>query len=1267
MSDEEDQMSMLDQIGGGSRDDVYFDGQERPIKCGGCLREKRSPDLIDPEVKLWWNFHGYPRNASRHAKICGYCEFIWHKQFPEKKCEEYCVYCQTPDGGRERSHYEGELVAIRRRRGQRCRITPEEWKKIPLPTKVEKSEYAERFIQDADEIFYTPEQHLNTFGVRPEDAGYHCEWVDHRGKKRWGCWRDDGGPLKRVTRQGQKTTLTTEVDNNEEALSEDQLVKRFKAEAEQVSPPSALKAGGSSSSRAPGSPPSAAPLGGAPLAAAASSPPTVGPTHSRNTTRGASGRKTEITEVQRKNLIEECTSLATRWEQLKDETSLNAWDTECTKTLKNVQKRQAQLLDTVELNHDLLDFQVRLDDFSDQLSVCTALVSLFRQLNPDASKKGKVAQRLPLLRGAASAMQQQKGGGRVIDSFREALTDCRRDDRRGVVPPVFALSEYKIKVEKLRAERSVKELITILAKVPDESTRPSSEVQREFMEGILTDCLRDWMLAENKRPPVQTNIDSTLETLKLLMGGCAENESCFSEELRTESMFILRILNHESTGMEAVREADKMISASNAKGMLKVFSALGRKLTACARDNLAAASADKALEAKVSDLNDINNILTPLKPDHTKVDETVEVATKGLNALLEIARQGSRVFKENKKSSLSSFTELIMMKAAILREGCRSSWETWLGQRVPQQLEACHDLSSALTTMANAHEGIEGKPVANLQLLKENILKLMALVFEEKYMDTELKNRIGQALEEVDMLSGLIDGWVQVVDLLAAQGASQAADEDDFGLGEDCMTAGEKAKAKEKDLKNLAITVGAAWSKLQGYRGRSSVSESVSDHQIRSVLFGWVSLCSHGGFRLNWFPNARAYTSCYMLFCLWVQRSPSENTRVGSSLAFALRRSINYLGDADAYNRINAHIMAHLLSDISHDFADRKHKLQQTLFVTAMQAWGTAQADTTFMPFSPSMAVDSHEYASLNQVAQHIPPEEEVAKLCDLALALPSAITEEIFLMKARLKLDHLRVHGAKVLISKVKLKTTPCIVLLDGPDGFNHSYTSFPVPVEQLHIEEELVNTVRLFFNSSAEFRALITVDFDNYTEENQAVMQSLRKLAEAADSWFRVLTTEMRSYWFTGLTRVKNNLEGIFPQGWEDFCVNARDEERIMTEICNNESFNRLLACQTSLKDAIASFEQAAAKIKAEPVGATFIADAEQAITTSKKLLGVRAASSVTLIKIPSAPNPKSRQGFVRECKRLINTLNITLPTPILNAMDQALAKADVAERAV
>lgn len=128
-------------------------------------------------------------------------------------------------------HYREALIELKRRKGAEGIISNKEWGQIPTPTVVLRDAYVEKFVEEPDELFFTPDQFHETFGCTPEDKGRKCEFFDHRGQKRWGVWVREEGPLRRKQRTGAKVTHREEVDNGEDALTEDQLAKRFAVEA----------------------------------------------------------------------------------------------------------------------------------------------------------------------------------------------------------------------------------------------------------------------------------------------------------------------------------------------------------------------------------------------------------------------------------------------------------------------------------------------------------------------------------------------------------------------------------------------------------------------------------------------------------------------------------------------------------------------------------------------------------------------------------------------------------------------------------------------------------------------------------------------------------------------------------------------------------------------------------------------------------------------------------------------------------------------------
>lgn len=266
----------------------------------------------------------------------------------------------------------------------------------------------------------------------------------------------------------------------------------------------------------------------------------------------------------------------------------------------------------------------------------------------------------------------------VAEGFREALRDSRS---QGTVPPVFAIAEYKVKVDQLRCERDVDALLAALLDVPSESPHPATEVQQEYVEGFFTDLLRDLMMSENRKPPHQTTIDNILVKVKSLLKHINTGAG-FSAELNAEAIDVIRVIESETTPTADVRVADARISASGAEGILKIFAALGRKILTRARENLAASSVDEMLSSKVNEALDITNILKPLGVVSSQLEQTATEANKGLHVHVEIARQGSRVFKEAHSKTLDNCVMLLL--------------ESRLAARVEPLAGAGGDLSVAL-------------------------------------------------------------------------------------------------------------------------------------------------------------------------------------------------------------------------------------------------------------------------------------------------------------------------------------------------------------------------------------------------------------------------------------------------------------------------------------------------------------------------------------------------------------------------------------------
>jgi hypothetical protein len=336
-------------------------------------------------------------------------------------------------------------------------------------------------------------------------------------------------------------------------------------------------------------------------------------------------------------------------------------------------------------------------------------------------------------------------------------------------------------------------------------------------------------------------------------------------------------------------------------------------------------------------------------------------------------------------------------------------------------------------------------------------------------------------------------------------------------------------------------------------------------------------------------------------------------------------------------------------TEIKNAFALKKEELQDAL-VHSCRSWPVGA--TTFFPFSHTLEDSSQEYQSVKTIAEHALPAQLLNEVVAFGDSLQEYISdEETTLAKARYHIDALRIHAAKVLMAVVAAKKVPCVVPVVQDDKWKHYIEKLCIPAD---VEEHLVTFASLL----TDFGVFIVVDSSRFQDANAKELVYFRTLLEDARAWRRVLVSDVRGLWLAGVSRLLSNLEATYPADWRSFTVDQRDNKRIIDEICNNESLAKLLPCQTALKEAQTDFESAMAKIGDSSIPKDLYDKIANIFDNSKMMLGIRAASTVTLLRLPTATNLKSKISFVRECKRLIRALEITLPTAVLNAMEEAAA---------
>ena len=245
--------------------------------------------------------------------------------------------------------------------------------------------------------------------------------------------------------------------------------------------------------------------------------------------------------------------------------------------------------------------------------------------------------------------------------------------------------------------------------------------------------------------------------------------------------------------------------------------------------------------------------------------------------------------------------------------------------------------------------------------------------------------------------------------------------------------------------------------------------------------------------------------------------------------------------------------------------------------------------------------------------------------------------------------IDTLRVHAAAVAVAVIRSKGEPCLAMGPGPRASHAG-------IQQLHIPDSLAQQFKDFNQAVLSCENELTADPGGMCADEFLAWVVLGTCANDAQAWARVLRKTLRSIWSTGIHRLVANLRQCIPADWQGWAVRNRDTEKILARMCHNPKLDELFLCSTALKNGQAIFDTGCAKIGCEPLSTKENTEIAELQDEAKLVLAARAASTTALIRLPEATTPKSKSGYVRECKRLIKSLCISLPAAVLNALEEA-----------
>ena len=146
------------------------------------------------------------------------------------------------------------------------------------------------------------------------------------------------------------------------------------------------------------------------------------------------------------------------------------------------------------------------------------------------------------------------------------------------------------------------------------------------------------------------------------------------------------------------------------------------------------------------------------------------------------------------------------------------------------------------------------------------------------------------------------------------------------------------------------------------------------------------------------------------------------------------------------------------------------------------------------------------------------------------------------------------------------------------------------------------------------------------------------------------RVIKSKVESNAMSALQRLRQNVQECFLADWRAFTVATRDDEWIMEHLVNFALGGKLFARRSALDQAYTKVADLICIDREKK-------DTKELLDEAKLMVGVRAAVTVTFVKMPLCRTNKSKAATLREVKRLIAALELEdFPAPIMNMLDDS-----------
>ena len=802
--------------------DVHHFADGTLICCKACDggKDRRDPPFPDDEDRtIWWKDHGRPDEPGSHSDFDGYCDMIWAKQKYTLSKEEFIEWAHTKEGKHQMAHFTKFIVEKRAISGPNARLSAKAWASCPPPAALIRETIDETSIIEPDDEFLDAQQFEDRFKFPPAQLGYKLEKETRKdGSVQTGVWVQKDEPLRRRHAKRNLLKLAEEIDNNETALTSDQIAKRYRAEvaassqanssvsaasiaaavkrAAQQEQASRASLPDTSSGQANSAPlvgqgmlseqavavAPAGSAGGSAAGAAAGSKrpkpqPNPGPkrggghpstptkrsaTAATPATGSGSGGKTKpMTKTQMVDQKLEVEAATHKFKSLTLDAELPECEAVLVRASKNLDKKKGRLATLAILDPEILDFQIFIEDSLATLATYLDLIGKHKGYTVGYTNPGSIKP-IPI--------------EKVAEDFSAAYKDVEAIDGGNNVPKLFKQAHHKLLAVAFRSRNDIAGFLRYLEQL-DQSDLNCNRA--DFILDLLASCLTEILKTEVRTGTGGTGDDEDKVVKSFFM--LAAQKHNFPPEASEQLAMLGRLVNADLHSTADLREAIAKVSGKpiTLHGLYKVFVALGRSYVQDVNNLLLTSSKDKGLEKSRERCSDL---LVSLRPE-AETPWQAGFLRLGKQAVEHFSRcvTGSRIFIEEHSDIFNSFGTVINHGMCKLMSAANKALQEYIDIRVKVDDPSDLTLEDVLRDVRAEPDGqVDRDSIESLVACQQDLLRPTCQAYRSKHMDSTVLATLEKTDADITKLCRVVPAWQEVFNMLK----NSAADLQDFDLGQ---------------------------------------------------------------------------------------------------------------------------------------------------------------------------------------------------------------------------------------------------------------------------------------------------------------------------------------------------------------------------------------------------------------------------------------------------------------------------------------------------